>query len=72
MLIIDFGRTTHMNCPSIHHTNIIFDQSFMNFVTMFSTEMSSSSSMMVHIAPCIHELLPFAHETMPFLMESGL
>ena len=40
-----------------------FDQNFMKLGTV----MSSSSSIMVHIAPCFLELLPFVHEKSPFL-----
>ena len=41
---------------------IVLVRNFWNFVNLLSTIMSSSSSIMVHIAPCLQELLPFAYE----------
>ena len=37
-----------------------------NLVTLFSTIMSSSSLIMVYIAPCFHELWSFVYENSPF------
>ena len=48
------------------------DKNFMKLGHMVSTIMSSSSFIMVHIAPCFLELLPFVNENSPFLMVSGL
>ena len=52
-------------CLYIHHTNnvhslsqIVLIRIIWNLVTVFSTIMSSSSWIMVHIAPCLQELLP--------------
>ena len=39
-----------------------FDQNFMKFCHIFNTMMSSSSSIMVHIAPCFQQLWPFLYK----------
>ena len=39
---------------------------------LFDTIMSSSSSIMVHIAPCLQELWPFVYEKSPFETMSAL
>ena len=49
-----------------------FDKNFMKLGHMVSTIMSSSSFIMVHIAPCFLELLPFVNENPPFFIVSGL
>ena len=49
-----------------------FDQNLMKRGHIFSTVMFSSSSIMVHIAPCFLELLSFAHKKSQFFMGSGL
>ena len=59
----------------ICHTNNICSLSWIvligilwNLVTLYNTKMSSSSSIMVHIAPCFRELSTFVHENSAFLM----
>ena len=60
-------------CPAVHmlHTQrrplssqIVLIRFFFNFVTLFSTIMSSSSSIMVHIPPCLQELWSFVYENL--------
>ena len=48
------------DAPSL--TRIFFIRILWNLVTLLSTMMSSSSSIMVHIAPGFQELLPFVYE----------
>ena len=43
-----------------------------NLVTWLSTMMSSSSSIMVHIAPCFQQLWPFVYENSPLETTSAL
>ena len=47
-----------------------FDQNFMNLVTLFSTMMSSSTSITVHITPCFQYFWPFVYENSPFVTMS--
>ena len=49
-----------------------FDQNFMNLVTLFSTMMSSSSLIMVYMAPCFKDLLPLVYEKSSVEMTSAL
>ena len=49
-----------------------FDQNFMELGHIFSTIMSSSSSIMVHIAPCFKELLPLVYEKLSVETSSAL
>ena len=57
-------------CP-LSKSNI-FNQNFMNFVTMFSTMMSSSSLIMVYMAPCFKELFPLVYEKLSVETTSAL
>ena len=47
-------------------TRIFYIRILWNLVTLFSTSMSSSSWIMVHIAPCFQELWSFVYENSPF------
>ena len=47
-------------------TQIFFIRILWNLVTLFSTIISSSSSIMVHITPGFQQLWPFVHENSPF------
>ena len=47
-------------------TRTFFIRILWNLVTLFSTMMSSSSLIMVHIAPGFEELWPFVYENSPF------
>ena len=49
-----------------------FDRNFMKLGHIVKYLMSSSSSIMVHIAPCLQELLPFVNENSQFFMVSSL
>ena len=60
---------------SVHHTYDVLSISqivlIRNWVALLSTKMSFSSSIMVHIEPCLQELLPIIPEK-SFLMMPGL
>ena len=47
-------------------SRIFFTWILWNLVTLLSTMMSSSSSIMVHIAPGFQELWPFVYDNLPF------
>ena len=49
-----------------------FDQNFMKVGHIFSTIMSSSSLIMVYMAPCFKELLPLVYEKSSVDMTSAL
>ena len=49
-----------------------FDRNFMNFGHIVKFLMSSSSSIGVHIAPCLQELLPFVNDNTQLFMVSSL
>ena len=53
-------------------TRIFLIRSLWNLVTLFSTMVSSSCLIMVHIAPCFQELWPFVYENSPFETMSAL
>ena len=49
-----------------------FDQNFMKLVTLLSTMMSSSSLIMVYMAPCFKKFLPLVYEISSVEMTSDL
>ena len=53
-------------------SRILLSRILWNMVTLFSTIMSSSSSIMVHIERCSQQLCPFVYENSPFETMSAL